>query len=56
MEVTEAYRRIESLEGEINTLNDRILTLKKEKQALDFDQANETTATTNELDNAYTQL
>ena len=56
LEVTETYRKIESLEGEINSLNDRILTLKKEKQGVDFDQVNQTTATTNELDNAYTQL
>ena len=56
LEVTETYRAIESLEGEINSINDRILTLKKEKQAVDFDQVNQTTATVNELDNAYTQL
>ncbi len=55
-EATEQYKKIEGSKVEINEIQNRILSLKKEKQGLDFDQTNQSTETTNQLDNAYTQL
>ncbi len=55
-EVTEQYRKIEGSKVEINETQNKILSLKKEKQGLDFEQTNQTTETTNQLESAYTQL